>query len=88
MDERTLQDDTVIVTKIELVGVGEKGADDSVRMASEIVANQLFVYMSGKTSLAEDFVKSQRHEDGVVRDADTHTILTREEEERLYGPFD
>lgn len=88
MDERTLRDDTVLLAEIELLTEGEKAANVSVRMASEIVAGQLFVYMSCKTSLAEDGVKAQRHEDGVVREADMHTILTREEEERVFGPFD
>lgn len=87
-DQRTLQDDTVTLVEIELVTGDEKGANDHVRMASELVANQLFVYMSARASVAEDYVKSQRRQDGVLRAADTETILTREEEETVFGPFD
>ena len=49
--------------------------------------SQLYVYMSGKASLREDPVKAQRHADCVLREADIHTILTRDEEETTYGPF-
>jgi hypothetical protein len=87
IDDRTLQHDTMLVVVKELLTEDEaaQAANAEVRMSSELVSFRLGSYLAGKADISEDFVKSQRHTDGVLRATDGQ--LTAEEEERLYGPF-
>ena len=88
VDSRTLRDNSVLVVMKELLAEDEAGpaTDSQVRMAAEMVLSQLNSYASGRSDINEDYVKSQRHDDGVVRPTDGQ--LTAEEEDKLYGPFD
>jgi hypothetical protein len=87
IDDRTLQDDTVLVVVKELLTEDEAAqtANVEVPMSSELASFRLGSYLAGESDIGEDFVKSQRHADGVLRATDDQ--LTAEEEERLYGPF-
>ncbi|GAB7330244.1 hypothetical protein MBLNU13_g01897t1 [Cladosporium sp. NU13] len=71
IDDRTLQDDTVLVVVKELLTEDEAAQATNAEVQGDI---------------CEDVVMSQRHADGVLRDA--YAQLTAEEEERLYGPFE
>ena len=88
IDDRTLQDDTVLVVVKELLTEDEadQATNAEVRMSSEIASFRLGCYLAAEGDILEDVVKSQRHADGVLRDA--YEMLTAEEEERLYGPFE
>lgn len=88
IDDRTLQDDTVLVVVKELLTEDEaaEATNAEVRMPSELASFQLGCYLGGHTDIGEDVVKSQRHADGVLRTTDGQ--LTAEEKERLYGPFE
>ena len=86
IDDRTLQDDTVLVVVKTLLTEDEEGTNAEVRMSSEIASFRLGCYLGAEGDICEDLVKSQRHADGVLRDA--YAQLTAEEEERLYGPFE
>jgi hypothetical protein len=87
IDDRTLQDDTVLVVVKELLTEDEaaQAANAEVRVSLELVSFRLGCYLAGEGDVAEDFVKSQRHADGALEATDGQ--LTAEEEERLYGPF-
>lgn len=87
IDDRTVQDDTVLVVVKELLTEDEaaQAAHSEVRMSSELASFRLGSYLAGEGDIGEDFVKSQRHADGVLRATDRQ--LPAEEEERLYGPF-
>jgi hypothetical protein len=87
IDDRTLQDDTVLVVVKELLTEDEaaQAANAEVRMPFELASFRLGCYLAGEGDIGEDFVKSQRHADGVFRETDGQ--LTADEEERLYGPF-
>jgi hypothetical protein len=87
IDDQTLQDDTVLVVVKELFTEDEavQAANAEVRMSSELASFRLGSYLAGEADISEDFVKSQRHADRVLRATDGQ--LTAEEEERLYGPF-
>jgi hypothetical protein len=87
IDDRTLEDDTVLVVVKELLTEDEaaQAANAEVRMSSELASFRLGSYLAGESDIGEDFVKSQRHADGVLQATDGQ--LTAEEEERLYGPF-
>jgi len=88
IDDRTIQDDTVLVVMKELLTDNEaaQATNAEVRMSSELASFQLGCWVAGEGDICEDIVKSQRHADGVLRATDEH--LTADEEERLYGPFD
>ena len=86
IDDRTLRDDTVLVVVKTLLTEDEEGTNAEVRMSSEIASFRLGCYLGAEGDICEDVVKSQRHVDGVLRDA--YAQLTPEEEERLYGPFE
>lgn len=88
IDDRALQDDTVLVVCKELLTEDEaaQATNAEVRMSSEIASFRLGCYLGAEGDICEDLVKSQRHADGVLRDA--YAQLTAEEEERLYGPFE
>jgi hypothetical protein len=87
IDDRTLQHDTVLVVVKELLTKDEaaQAANAEVRMSSELASFRLGCYLAGEGDISEDFVKLQRHADGVLRGTDGQ--LTAEEEERLCGPF-
>lgn len=86
IDDRTLRDDTVLVVVKTLLTEDEEDTNAEVRMSSEIASFRLGCYLGAEGDICEDLVKSQRHVDGVLRDA--YAQLTPEEEERLYGPFE
>ena len=88
IDERTLQDGTVLVVVKELLTEDEaaQATDASVRMPCKLASFRLLSYLSAEGDIAGDVVMAQRHEDGVLREDEEE--LTAEEEERLYGPFD
>jgi hypothetical protein len=86
IDDRTLRDDTVLVVVKTLLTEDEENTNAEVRMSSEIASFRLGCYLGAEGDICEDLVKSQRHADGVLRDA--YAQLTPEEEERLYGPFE
>lgn len=88
IDDRTLQDDTVLVVVKELLTEDEaaQATNAEVRMSFEIASFRLGCYLAAEGDICEDIVKSQRHADGVLRETDGQ--LTAEEEERLHGPFE
>jgi hypothetical protein len=88
IDDRTLQDDTVLVVVKELLTEDEaaQAANAEVRMSFELASFRLGCYLAGESDIGEDVVKSQRHTDGVLRATDGQ-LTAEEEEERLYGPF-
>ena len=88
IDNRTLQDDTVLVVVKELLTEDEaaQATNAEVRMPLELASYRLGCWLAAEGDISEDVVMSQRHADGVLREADGQ--LTAEEEERLYGPFE
>jgi hypothetical protein len=88
IDDRTLQDDTVLVVVKELLTEDEaaQATNAEVRMSLELASFRVGCWLAAEGDICEDVVKSQRHADGVLRDA--YGQLTAEEEEQLYGPFE
>jgi hypothetical protein len=88
IDDRTLQDDTVLVLVKELLTEDEaaQATNAEVRMSLEIASFRLGCWLAAEGDICEDVVKAQRREDGVLREA--YGQLTAEEEEGLYGPFE
>lgn len=88
IDDRTIQDDTVLVVVKELLTEDEaaEATNAEVRMSLEIASFRLGCWLAAEGDICEDVVKAQRHTDGVLRDA--YGQLTAEEEEQVYGPFE
>jgi hypothetical protein len=88
IDDRTLQDGTVLVVVKELLTEDEaaQATNAEVRMPLELASFRLGCWLAAEGDIGEDVVMSQRHADGVLRETDGQ--LTAEEEERLYGPFE
>lgn len=64
MDERSLEDDTLLLAEAPLE---EGGEAQSVRAAFELANSRLMVYLAGDTDVLEDQDKAQRASDRVLR---------------------
>jgi len=88
IDDRTLQDDTVLVVVKDLLTEDEaaQATNAEVRMPAELAFYRLGCWLAAEGDISEDVVMAQRHADAVLRTTDVE--LTAEEEESLYGPFE
>ncbi|KAK6440633.1 hypothetical protein LTR95_003140 [Oleoguttula sp. CCFEE 5521] len=91
-DARSTDDHTVLVACKEYladVNIDQHQGTQlrSVRMGTDLVKDRLLSYLTNGDS-REDIVRAERREDRVLVRSELNDVLTPEEEERAYGPFD